>query len=98
MIIMILIIVAKADLGPARLRLGPEYSFSVFSMSCFAPPGLSLVELVARIKRHKQTDAPYRKLVVRMKRYKQTNRQTQPPGGPKFSTKSVTNAGLNCPA
>ena len=73
MIIMILIILAKAGLRPARLRLGPEYSFGVFSMSRFAPVGLSLVELVVRIKRHKQTDAPYRKLVVRMKSYKQTD-------------------------
>ena len=56
MIIMILIILAKAGLRPARLRLGPEYSFGVFSMSRFAPLGLSLVELVVRIKLYKQTN------------------------------------------
>ena len=40
----------------------PEYDFGVFSTSCLAPAALSSVELVVRLKRYKQTDAPYRKL------------------------------------
>ena len=50
--------------------VGPEYSFGVFSMSRFA--ALSLVELVVRIKRYKQTDRPFKE--VRIKIYKQTDR------------------------
>ena len=53
--------------------VGPEYSFGVFSTSCFAPAALSSVELVVRIKRYKKKNAPFISKLVRMKRYKQTD-------------------------
>ena len=53
--------------------LGQEYSFGVFSTPHFTPVAPSLVELMVRMKRYKQTDALYRQLVVRTNHYKQTD-------------------------